>query len=334
MSTAAIDRITARAILAPRRIVLPEASDPRVLRAAGEVTERGYAHVTLLGARDAVEAAAARDGIRLEGCDIVDPAHDARRDQYVLHLMRVRSAHALTREQAEELLRNPVYYGGQMLRDGRVDGMVAGSVCLTADTIRAALWSVGTRPDCRTVSSCSLMQTVVRGAGADGALLFADTGVVPEPTTTQLADIAIQAGDACRVLLGVEPRVAMISYSTKGSARGPAVQAVIDATRLANERRPDLMIDGELQIDAALVHEVAERKAGGSPVAGQANVLVFPSLSVGNVAYKLVERLGGAVALGPLLLGLGRPVNDLSRGCSVEDIVLVSAVTSVQAAAG
>lgn len=332
MRKPAIERITARAVQARQRVVLPEAQDPRVLEAAREITDRGYARVTLLGSRQILEPAAAEQGLRLDGIDLIDPADDPQRGHYVRQLARARQKGRMTRGQAEELLRNPVYYGAQLVADGRVDGMVAGSVCPSADTIRAALWSVGTAPGCRTISSCSLMQTVVPEAGVGGALIFADTGVVPEPTVEQLADIAIQAGEACRALLEVEPRVAMISFSTKGSAYSPAVQLVIDATRRARSKRPDMIIDGELQVDAALIPEVAARKAAGSGVAGRANVLVFHSLSVGNVAYKLVERLGQALALGPLLLGLDKPVNDLSRGCSVEDIVLVTAITAVQAA--
>lgn len=330
----AIERITARAVRVGRRVLLPESADPRVLKAAREITDRGYGRVILLGEPGTLEASAAGCGLSLEGIEILDPAEDPRREHYVARLMETRRMRQMTRGQAEDLLRDPVYFGGQVVADGRADGMVAGSICPTADTIRAALWSVGPAAGCATVSSASLMQTIVPDVGVDGALIFADTGVVPEPTVEQLADIAIQSGDACRALLGVEPRVAMISFSTKGSACSPAAQHVIDATARARAKRPDMQIDGELQVDAALVPEVAARKVAGSAVAGRANVLVFPSLSVGNVAYKLVERLGRAVALGPLLLGLSKPINDLSRGCSVADIVLVAAVTAVQAASG
>ena len=333
MGSSVIEKITARAIGASKRIILPESHDSRVLQAAQEITRRGYARVILLGHRQKLEADAVRHGVCLAGVEIINPDEHPARQAYVERLHQLRKAKGMTREQAGKLLDMPVYYGGQVVADGLADGMVVGSMCPTADTIRSSLWSVGAAPGCRTVSSCSILQTIVPEIGVDGALIFADTGVVPEPTVEQLADIAVHAGLACRNLLEVEPRVAMLSFSTKGSAHGPAVQAVIDATRLAQAKRLDMKIDGELQADAALIPEVAAAKvqAGTSEVAGRANVLIFPNLSVGNICYKLVERLGRAIALGPLLLGLARPVNDLSRGCSVEDIVLIAAITAVQA---
>lgn len=331
MSNSVVEAITQRARQAGKTIVLPEAEDPRVLQAARAITDQGYAKVVLLGEPEKVAADAAEAGAGLEGVEIVDPKTDADRESYIEKLLAKRQKKGMTREQAEEMLNWGVYYGGWMVGQGRCDGMVCGSNCPTADTVRSAIYGVGTAEGCKTVSSCSLMLTIVEDFGVNGAVVFADTGVVPEPTAEQLADIAVAAAGACRSLLNTEPRVAMVSFSTKGSASSPAVDRVIEATKIAQQRRSDLKIDGEMQVDAAMVPSIGQKKAPGSDVAGQANTLVFPDLSCGNSAYKLVERFGKATALGPLLLGLAKPINDLSRGCSVEDIVLITAITAVQA---
>jgi phosphate acetyltransferase len=331
MDSKATRKIVARAVSSGVRILLPECDDPRVLEAAARIEELDYARVVLLGDTEAIRARAADLGVDLGGAEIVDLAGDERRGQYVERLYELRRGKGTSRDEVEQLLADRVYYAGMMVGDGRADGMVAGSVCPTAKTVRSAIYGVGMSEGNRTVSSCSILDTAVADLGVDGALMFADTGVVPEPAPDRLADIAIAAADATRALLEVEPCVAMLSFSTKGSAHSPAVKKVIEATEIVRQRRGDLLVDGELQVDAALIPEVARRKAPNSPVAGKANTLVFPDLSSGNIGYKLVERLGGATALGPLLQGLTRPVNDLSRGCSVSDIVLITAITAVQA---
>lgn len=330
MSNPVVERITQRAVAANKSIVLPEAQDVRVLEAARQITDKKYARVTLLGDEGEVAALAAKSGVDLSGVTVLNHMTDPRRAAYVETLYEKRKAKGMTQADAEKMLSSVVYYGGAMVGGGAVDGMVVGSICPTGDTVRSALFGVGTAKGIKTVSGCSIMSTIIPEVGVDGSLIFADTGVLPEPTVEQLADIAIAAAESCRSLLNVEPSVAMLSFSTKGSAMSPAVQKVIDATKLAQSRRPDLKIDGEMQLDAAIIPSIGERKAKGSPVAGHANTLVFPDLSSGNIGYKLVERLGRATALGPLLMGLAKPINDLSRGCSVEDIVLITAITAVQ----
>lgn len=331
MSNSVVNGLIERAKKANKHIVLPEAQDIRVLQATEQIIKKNYAKITLLGNPDDIKVLAASCNADINGANIVDHMADAHRSKYIEKLYEKRKNKGMTREDADKMLSQVVYYAGMMVGDDRCDGMLAGSICPTSHTVRSALFGVGLTEGNKTVCSCSVMNTIIPEVGVDGTLVFADTGVLPEPTVEQLADIGIAAADAARKLLDVEPMVAMLSFSTKGSAKSPDVEKVIAATKIIHERRPDLKVDGEMQLDAAIIPSIAQAKAPNSPVAGYANTLIFPDLSCGNIGYKLVERLGKATALGPLLLGTAKPVNDLSRGCSVEDIALITAITAVQA---
>ncbi len=326
---ALIDKIKAKAKANVKRIVLPEGEEIRNVQAAVKIVEQGLAKLTLLGDPEKVKEVAA--GASLDGLTIVNPKTSDKCAEYANTLYELRKAKGMTPEQAAELVKDPMYYGVMMVKMGDADGLVSGAIHSTGDMLRPALQIIKSKPGIKTVSSCFLMECPNKAYGEDGVMIFADCAVNIDPDAEQLASIALGAADSARALAGIEPRVAMLSFSTKGSAKHDLVTKVQESTRIAKELDPNLMLDGELQLDAAIVESVGQLKAPGSPVAGKANVLVFPGLEAGNIGYKLVQRLAGAEAYGPILQGIAKPCNDLSRGCSVDDIVATVAITAAQA---
>ena len=326
-----IEQIKERARKEIKTIILPEAVDKRVLEAAKIVKEQGYAKVILIGEEGKVRETAKQNNIDIEGTELIDPAKSERTEKYAKELYELRKAKGMTEEQAKELVLDPTYYGMMMVKLNEADGLVSGAIHSTSDTLRPALQILKTAEGTKLVSAFFVMVVPECEYGENGVFIFADSGLNEEPDAEALSEIAISSSKSFKQLIGEEPKVAMLSYSTHGSANSASTQKVIQATELAKQKQPELIIDGELQLDAAIIPEVAELKTKGSPVNGQANVLIFPDLGAGNIGYKLVQRLAKAEAYGPLCQGIAKPVNDLSRGCSSEDIAGVVAITAVQA---
>ena len=326
-----IDQIKERAKKEIKTIVLPEATDVRILEAAQIVKNEGYAKVILVGKEEVIKQKAKEKGIDIGNTLIIDPAKAENINEYAQILYELRKAKGMTEEQAYQLVLDPVYYGMIMVKQNEADGLVSGAAHSTADTLRPALQILRTSPGTKLVSAFFVMVVPDCEYGANGTFVFADSGLNEEPNPEALSEIAISSSKSFEQLVGEQAKVAMLSYSTYGSAHSASTEKVIEATKLVKEKAPDLMVDGELQLDAAIIPEIAASKAKGSKVAGQANVLVFPDLGAGNIGYKLVQRLAKAEAYGPLCQGIAKPVNDLSRGCSSQDVAGVIAITAVQA---
>lgn len=316
-----------------QRIVLPEGEEQRTIIATEQIKKQGLAHPILIGNQENIMNTAKELKVDLSGVEIIDPNSYVKTEEYVKAFYEIRKNKGMTMDKAERIVRDPLYFGTMMVKLDDADGMVSGAIHTTGDLLRPGLQIIKTTPGVSVVSSFFIMMVPDSPYGENGMLLFADCAVNPNPTYEQLAAIAIATADTAKNLCNVEPRVAMLSFSTMGSADHELVEKVRKATELAKELRPDLMIDGEMQLDAAIVGKVAAQKAPNSQVAGRANVLVFPDLQSGNIGYKLVQRFAGAEAIGPMCQGFAKPINDLSRGCSSEDIVNVVVLTAVQAQA-
>lgn len=323
--------IRSRAKLNKKIIALPEGSEPRTVKAAEIIMKEGLAEVVLIGNEDDINKTATEEDVHLEGIRMVNPKTSDKLDYYAEKFYELRKNKGVTQEQAKKIVQDEIYFGTMMVKLKDADGMVSGAIHSTGDLLRPGMQIIKTAPGVPIVSSIFVMETPHPEYGANGLFIFGDCAVNPNPSAEQLASIAVASANTGKRLCGIEPKVAMLSFSSKGSAKHELVDKVVEATRLAKEMAPDIMIDGELQLDAAIVPKVAALKANGSDVAGNANVLIFPDLQSGNIGYKLVQRLGNAEAIGPICQGFAAPINDLSRGCSVEDIVNVVAITAVQA---
>lgn len=314
-----------------KTIILPEATDQRILKATEIIKREGYARIILIGKEEEIITKAKELNIEIEGVKIIDPEKSENMLKYAKELYELRKAKGMTEEQARELIKEPIYYGMMMVKLNEADGLVSGAAHSTSDTLRPALQILKTAPGTKLVSAFFVMVVPDCKYGENGTFIYADSGLNQEPDAEALSEIAISSSKSFKNLVGKEPKVAMLSYSTYGSAHSPSTEKVIEATRLVKEKAPEILVDGELQLDAAIVPEIAEFKAKASPLKGQANTLIFPDLGAGNIGYKLTQRLAKAEAYGPLCQGIAKPVNDLSRGCSAEDVAGVVAITAVQA---
>lgn len=314
-----------------QHILLPEGTEPRTLHAARKATDEGLARISLVGDRDEIAGIAKKENVDLAGIEIIDPKTHPKRQTYIEQLVEMRKHKGMTPEKASDLLYDTGYFATMMVKLCDADGFVSGAVYSTPQVWRPVLQIIKTKPGIKVAASCFLMEVPDCEYGENGVFIYADAGLNPNPTPEELASIAFAAADIGKILVGMEPRIAMLSFSTKGSAEDPTVTKVQEATAIAKKLRPDLLLDGELQVDAAIVPSVAAKKCPDSPLKGYSNILIFPNLDAGNIAYKLTQRLAKATALGPLSMGLARPVNDLSRGCSADDIVDVVAITAIEA---
>lgn len=326
-----IENMKLRAKKNIKTIVLPEGNDIRTIKAVEKVLNEKFADVIVLGDKNEILELAKKESINIDGVKIINPIKDSNYDKLVNDFYELRKAKGMTIEKAKEILKDETYYGMMMVKEGLADGLVSGACHSTSNTLRPALQILKTAPGTKLVSAFFVMVVPDCEYGENGTFIFSDSGLNEYPDADSLAEIAISSSKSFKQLVGAEPKVAMLSYSTYGSAKSPLTEKVIEATKLLKEKEPDLICDGELQLDAAIVPEIAESKAPGSPVAGKANTLIFPDLDAGNIGYKLVQRLAKAEAYGPLCQGIAKPVNDLSRGCSSDDIVGVIAITAVQA---
>ena len=326
-----IESIKQRAMQNIKTIILPEAEDKRVLEAASKVIAQGFAKVVLIGNKEQIGKDSKENNIDLSGVEIIDIKTSTKKHKYAQKLFELRQAKGMTEEEASKLIEEPIYFGMMMLKNGEADGLVSGAAHSTSNTLRPALQILKTAPNTKLVSAFFVMCVPNCEYGEHGTFIYGDSGLNQNPNADELSEIAISSAKSFKNLVGAEPKVAMLSYSTYGSAKSELTEKVIEATKLVKEKAPDLLVDGELQVDAAIIPEVSKSKAPGSPIEGNANILIFPDLNAGNIGYKLTQRLAKAEAYGPLCQGIAKPVNDLSRGCSADDIVGVVAITAVQA---